>query len=87
MALPAQIEVTLPLLEKHFVPEELAESWGLSVDTVRRIFSCEPGTLVIEMSRNGKTGRRYRTLRIPESVAARVYRRFANPSSSRRRAG
>ena len=55
-------------------PEQLAELWALSPDTVRRMFEHEAGVLVIERPRiYGK--RRYRTLRIPESVAQRVYHR------------
>jgi hypothetical protein len=45
----------------------------LSTDSVRRLFENEPGVLVIE--RPSKNTRRYRTLRIPESVALRVHRR------------
>jgi hypothetical protein len=63
-------------LERCYSPEQIAERWSLSPDTVRRIFGNEPGVLAIERSRiYGK--RRYRTLRIPESVAQRVYHRLA----------
>jgi hypothetical protein len=63
-------------LERCFSPEQIAELWSLSVDSVRRIFEYEAGVLVIERPRiYGK--RRYRTLRIPESVAQRVYHRMA----------
>jgi hypothetical protein len=65
-----------PSAETHFTPEQLAERWNLSCDTIRRLFDREPGVLVIERP-NGK--RRYRTLRIPESVAERVHRRLTNP--------
>jgi hypothetical protein len=74
----------LPLTEKHFAPDELAESWGFSPDTVTRLFETEPGVLILQTNR-GKRSRRYRTIRIPESVAARVYRRLANPENGRRR--
>jgi len=68
----------LPLVaEKHLSPQEIADSWALSVDTVRRLFEKEPGVLVIERQRN--RGRRYRTLRIPQSVASRVHLRLSNP--------
>jgi len=63
--------------ERHYSPEELASMWGLSADTIRRLFDREPGALVIE--RTKKHARRYRTLRIPESVALRVHRRLTNP--------
>lgn len=64
------------VLERCYSPEQLAELWALSPDAVRRIFGSEPGVLVIERPRiYGK--RRYRTLRIPESVASRVYHRLS----------
>ncbi len=63
-------------LERCYSPEQLAELWALSPDTVRRIFENEVGVLAIERPRvYGK--RRYRTLRIPESVAQRVYHRLS----------
>ena len=65
-----------PAAERHYTPEELASLWSLSSDTVRRLFECESGVLIIERPRlQGR--RRYRTLRIPESVAARVHRRLS----------
>jgi hypothetical protein len=80
-----QIEPTNDIapLEKHLTPEQLAESWELSKDTIVRIFASEPGTVVVETSRNGR-GRRYRTLRIPLSVAMRVYRRLQIPPQNGR---
>jgi AraC-like DNA-binding protein len=66
-----------PVLERHFSPDELAQLWGLSPDTLRRLFEREPGVLVIEHTKN-TSRRRYRTLRIPESVALRVHRRMTN---------
>ena len=64
------------VLERCYSPEQLADLWALSSDTVRRIFEHEAGVLAIERPRvYGK--RRYRTLRIPESVAQRVYNRLA----------
>ncbi len=67
-------DVAPSALERCYSPEQLAELWALSPDTVRRMFEHEAGVLVIERPRiYGK--RRYRTLRIPESVAQRVYHR------------
>jgi len=63
--------------EHHYSVQEVAEMWGLSSDAVRRIFRREPGVLVLpNQAAPGK--RRYRVLRIPESVAARVHRRCSN---------
>ena len=57
-----------PAAERHYTPEELASLWSLSADTVRRLFEGESGVLIIERPRlHGR--RRYRTVRIPESVA------------------
>jgi len=67
-------ESALPTLtlhgERHYSVSEVAGLWNLSRDSVRRIFRCEPGVLVI--------GDRYVTLRIPESVLQRVHRRLTN---------
>jgi hypothetical protein len=66
--------------ERFLTVAEVAAMWGLSSVSVRRIFLQEPGVLVIgrreEQSRVRK--RVYRTLRIPESVVARVRQRLAN---------
>jgi hypothetical protein len=60
--------------EHHYSVQELATAWNLSDDTIRRMFENEPDVQVIE--RCGRTSkRRFRTLRIPESVAQRVYTR------------
>ena len=67
--------------EKHYSVSELAERWGLSPDTIRRLFSDEPGVLVLPKTDGKRTHRRrYTTLRIPESVALRVHLRLS-PSS------
>ncbi len=60
-------------LERHFSPREIAQAWGVSESTARRLFQDQPGVLKI-----GKAGRRdgkrdYVTLRIPESVVRRVH--------------
>ncbi len=64
------------LFERHFTPVELAEQWNLSEDTVRRIFERESDVLIFENPERGSSRRR-RTMRIPESVAERVYRRLS----------
>jgi len=71
-----------PVESLHFTPEQLAELWALSVDTIRRLFEREPGVLVITTEHRPairRRARRYRTLRIPREVAERVHRRLANP--------
>jgi predicted transcriptional regulator len=70
------IETSALIKDKHFKPEELAELWGVSSETIRSIFREEPGVLKI-----GKTGSKYKrgyvTLRIPEGVAERVHQRLS----------
>ena len=63
-----------PTFERHYSVDELAELWGLSGDSVRRLFLNEPGVVVFFKYRPGR--RTYRTLRIPESVAQRVHRQM-----------
>ena len=65
-----------PLREKHYSVIELATIWNLSDDFVRRLFRNEPGVVHITEHHPGR--RRYEVLRIPESVALRVYRRMGN---------
>lgn len=63
-------------IEKHFTPQELADVWGVSVQTIREIFKGEDG--VLKIGSNGtRTRRAYKTLRIPESVAERVHTRLS----------
>ena len=74
MAQPAQPTLT----ERHFSVGELAENWGLSPAAIRRLFCNEPG--VIRFGKEIKGHKRaYVTIRIPASVAERVYRRCMCP--------
>jgi len=57
-----------------YTPRELAELWQLSENSIRRLFVDEPGVFVLGES-NPRRKRGYTTLRIPESVAARVFNR------------
>ena len=63
--------------ERHLSIAEIAATWNLSQDVVRRLFEKEPGVLVVETARRYK--RRYRTLRIPESVVQRVHKKKLCP--------
>lgn len=64
------------LFEHHFSPAELAETWNLSEDTIRRLFENEPGVLIFENAERASSRRR-RTFRIPQSVAEMVYSRLS----------
>jgi hypothetical protein len=70
------LSTALPL-ERHFSINTLAELWGLSPDAVRDLFENEAGVLTLGARTSGRK-RRYVTFRIPESVAARVYRRLTS---------
>ena len=59
-------------LEKYFTVAEIAELWGLCPDTIRKIFRDVPGVLRIGTPET-RHQRGYISLRIPESVAKKVY--------------
>ncbi len=63
---------------RHFAVREIAEMWNLSDDVVRDFFEREPGVIAIERPRTTRK-RRHLTLRIPQDVAERVYRRLQRP--------
>jgi len=62
--------------EQHYTPAGLGKIWGLSAETIRALFEREPGVLIISTNEPGK--RRYRTFRIPQSVAERVHTRISS---------
>ncbi len=62
--------------QRHLSVSELAAFWNVSEDTIRRLFLTEPGVIVLHRPR--RRTRTYRTLRIPEHVAQRVYERLGN---------
>lgn len=68
-----QQDVVEPFAERHYTINELAAMWSLSGEFVRQLVQHEPG--VTEWVRQQPGRRRYRVLRIPQSVAERVYRR------------
>jgi hypothetical protein len=61
--------------QQHFTPAELAAKWGVSDDTIRRLFENEPDVLRIGEGNSRK--RKYVLLRIPESTVARVHRKLS----------
>ena len=74
---PSQIVSATAESEHHFTAKEIAEAWNLSQDTIYRLFLNEPGVIILA-SEKKKYRRTRRTLRIPESVKNRVYRRLQN---------
>jgi hypothetical protein len=61
--------------EKHFSTDELAAIWGLSPDFLRDMLENEPGVVIFNGAPKPDK-RRYRTMRIPASVAQRVHARL-----------
>jgi hypothetical protein len=59
------------IFERHFTPKTLAELWAVSSDTIYRWFKVEPGVI---KTAGGD-------LRIPESVAERVYRNHSSEAA------
>ena len=61
------------IFERHLTVQELAKLWGFSDDTIHRWFKDEPGVLRAKADKyNGRVRTRIE-IRIPESVARRVY--------------
>jgi AraC-like DNA-binding protein len=72
---PQANDPLLGFAQRHYTVEEIAAAWNLSPSKVRRLFLSEPGVVLFE-NRGAFSKRRYRTLRVPESVVERVYRRL-----------
>jgi AraC-like DNA-binding protein len=64
-------------IERHYSASELARAWGFSSETIRQMFRNEPGVLRHGTTNSTRHQRAYLTLRIPESVAARVHARLS----------
>ena len=64
--------------ERHYTPNELADLWHVAANTVRRW--CEEAGGVLAIDRPEKMHKRgYKTLRIPESTATRIYAKYFAP--------
>lgn len=64
--------------EPHYTAEQVAEFWSLDANSVRRVFRDEPGVLKFGNDKSTYQKRAYTTIRIPQSVLDRVYRRMTN---------
>jgi hypothetical protein len=80
--------------ETVFTPAEIAKIKKLHPATVRKIFLEEPGVIRLghpagSRAKNGQGARhrQYYTIRIPESVANRVFARMTVGSEAARHAG
>ncbi len=72
-SIPEPELVSLDFKQRHYTVTEISEMWGLSADATRKLFENEPGVLVLAGGGQKRTS--YKTLRIPERVVERVYRR------------
>jgi hypothetical protein len=79
------VETPHPFEERHYTVKELAAMWRLSSEFVRQLVQHEPG--VTEWVRQQPGRRRYRVLRVPESVAQRVYGRALAKARQQTEAG
>jgi MarR-like DNA-binding transcriptional regulator SgrR of sgrS sRNA len=89
IVMPAELYIKKPVqsvgqaalgLERHYSVGEIAERWGLSEKTIRRMFENEEGVLQWG-SPETRRKRGYITLRIPESVMLRVHRQRTQRAS------
>ena len=64
-----------PAFERHYTPQELGELWNVDPNTIRRMFADEDGVMIFG-NKERRSRRRYLSMRIPQSVAARVHRRL-----------
>ena len=64
------------VMEKHYTAKEVADLWGFSENTVRKIFQEREG--VLKLGTGFRKGRRgYVSIRIPASVAEAVHRELS----------
>ncbi len=65
--------------ERHWTPEQLGELWGLSADSIRRLFEREPGVLVIE--RAARTDAATALCEYPKALLSRCIAKLSPPSN------
>jgi len=62
-------------VEPHFSVKQLAELWGFSQRTIRRLIEDEPELVTIR--RDSRNKRTYRRVQVPASVAERLHRKLS----------
>jgi hypothetical protein len=72
------------LAQHHYRVKDLAAMWGLSPAAIRRLFRNQHGVLRFGRPKKGHQ-RDYVSLRIPQSVAQRVYRACLVPDPGQSR--
>jgi predicted transcriptional regulator len=64
--------------ERHYTVQQIAELWGISPQSVRRLFDDEPGVLKLSLPRLVKHTRAPKvSLRVPASVLERVHEQWS----------
>jgi len=61
--------------EKHYRIGDLARTWGLGRETVRKLVKDDPGVLKVRMGRK----KAHTVYSVPESAARRIHTRLLNP--------
>ncbi len=61
--------------EKHYRIGDLARTWGLGRETVRKLVKDDPGVVKIRMGRK----KAHTVYSVPESAARRIHTRLLNP--------
>jgi hypothetical protein len=74
-AVERQASLGVSALETHYTVAELSRLWFFSENTIRRLFTKEPGVVKIAHPQT-RAKRGYTTMRIPERIAQRVRRRL-----------
>lgn len=62
-------------LEEHYTPKWWGHKWAYSAEQIRKLFRKEKG--VLKLSNPKDDVRAYESMRVPASVAERVYRQIA----------
>jgi len=60
--------------EKHYRIGELARTWGLGRETVRKLVKDEPGVIRVRLGRK----KAHTIYSVPESAASRIHTRLLN---------
>jgi hypothetical protein len=63
--------------EKHYRIGDLARTWGLGRETVRKLVKDDPGVIKIRMGRK----KAHTVYSVPESAASRIHTRLLNGGS------
>ena len=71
---PAAVVAENTAFERHYRISELAKTWGLGRETVRRLVKDDPGVVKIRLGRKKK----HTVYAVPESAARRIHTRLLN---------